>query len=114
LYIPAYQVGGLRDAVRPEEIQESFARAGAKVEGVELMRDADGACPLHLIIQMHDLAGSLTIDSQRANRCGGYTGRSKGFAYMEVADAEGAEKCECRLFLPTPYHAHPTQSINIT
>ena len=36
-------VGGLTGAVRPEEIQESFARAGATVEGVELMRDADGA-----------------------------------------------------------------------
>lgn len=35
-------VGGLAGAVKPEEIAESFARAGAVVEGVELMRDADG------------------------------------------------------------------------
>lgn len=36
-------VGGLAGAVKPDEIAESFARAGAVVEGVELMRDADGA-----------------------------------------------------------------------
>ena len=35
-------VGGLAGAVKPEEIAESFARAGAAVAGVELMRDADG------------------------------------------------------------------------